>query len=201
MQKPMTNNSIEYINEIMEMIEVSGLSRRESTVREFNKIKSFLDSTAQRLCVEGNYPVQLVFTHGDFCPANMLLTSSGIRIIDWEGATLRSALFDFYSYFFYRPACRKVPISQLAFEINETLPFFISSLAKKAPEVSHDLLHFEKVYRWVYYIEQVCVELKRSMTYTQLNLIDSILRYIDAFNLYEEFIASNPTKSLSDVQT
>jgi hypothetical protein len=200
-EKPITRNAIEYINDTIEILEVSGFSRQESTVKEFNKIKSFIDSMAERFHLEGNYPVQLVFTHGDFCPANMLMTSSGIRVIDWEGAAIRSKLFDFYSYFFYRPACRKVPVIQAAFEINEALPFFISSLAKKAPEISHDLLHLEKVYRWLYYIEQICVELKRSMTYTQLNLVDCILRYIDAFNLYEELIVGRLTKSSSKVQT
>ena len=200
LQNPMAKNSIEYINEILRVLEVGRVSRQESSVKDFNKIKSFLDSMAQRLRVEGNCLVQLVFTHGDFCPANMLNAKHGIRVIDWEGATFRSALFDFYSYFFYRPACRKVPISQFAFEISEALPSFISSLEEKAPEIYHDLLHFEKVYRWVYYIEQVCVELKRSMTYTQLNLIDCILRYIDAFNLYEDLIAGNVDQLSSKAQ-
>jgi len=99
-QKPIAKNAIEYINDTIEILKVSRLSKQESSVREFNKIKSFLDSMVQRLRVEGSCLVQLVFTHGDFCPANMLITSSGIRVVDWEGATFRSALFDFYSYFF-----------------------------------------------------------------------------------------------------
>jgi len=202
LEKPITKNAIEYINDTMEILAVSGLSRHESTVKEYNKIKCFFDSMVERFHIEGNYPVQLVFTHGDFSPANMLITSCGIRIVDWEGATFRSVLFDFYTYFFHRPVSRNVPVSQVVTEINRALPFFISSLAKKAPEISHDLLRLEKVYRWVYYIEQVCVELKRSMTYTQLNLIDYVLRYIDSFNLYEELIAGNVEKlSSNKVQT
>jgi len=185
-QKPITKNSIEYINDTIKILEVSRLSKQNSTVREFDKIKSFIDSVVERLHVEGNCLVQLVFAHGDFCPANILITRSGIRVVDWEGATFRSVLFDFYSYFFYRPGCRNVPVSQVGFEINQALPFFISSIAKKAPEISHNLLNLEKVYRWMYYIEQVCVEVKREMTYTQLNLKDYIIRYIDAFNKYEE---------------
>ncbi|MDH3772120.1 MAG: aminoglycoside phosphotransferase family protein, partial [Nitrospirota bacterium] len=191
LQKPMTNNSIEYTKGIMEIIEVSGLSRRESTVREFNKIQSFLDSVLRRLRAEGNCDVQLVFTHGDFCPANMLNTRHGIRIIDWEGAKYRSALFDFYSYFFYRPVSRKVPVATLASELNEALPFFISNLDKKAPHISNNLIQLNNVYRWIYYIEQICKEVEREMTDKNLNILESILRYIEAFNRYEEIRADN----------
>ena len=53
-------------------------------------------------CLRGeeNRPVFLVLTHGDFCPANMVNTPHGIKIIDWEGVGNRSVLFDVYSYFF-----------------------------------------------------------------------------------------------------
>lgn len=190
-QKPMTNNSIEYIKEIMEIIEVSGLSRRESTVREFNKIQSFLDSVLRRLRVEGNCDVQLVFTHGDFCPANMLKTRHGIRIIDWESAKYRSALFDFYSYFFYRPVYMKIPGAQLVSEINEALPFVISSLAKKTPTISNSLRQFGKVYLWIYFIEEICKGVEREMTDRNLNIVEDILHYIEAFNRYEETLAGN----------
>jgi len=197
-QEPKAQNVREYIRDTIEILEISRLSGQKATESEFHKIKIFIDSVIERLCVEENYPVQLVFTHGDFCPANMLMTSTGIRVIDWEGAALRSALFDFYSYFFYRPVCRKVPVKQIVFEITKALPVFISSLGKKAPLISHELLYFGERYRWLYYVEQICVELKRSMTYTQLNLIDYILRYIDAFNLYEKLMEDH-AKSSSNV--
>jgi hypothetical protein len=170
----------------MEIIEVSGLSRRESTEREFNKIQSFLDSVIGRLRVEGNCDVQLVFTHGDFCPANMLNTRHGIRIIDWEGTKYRSALFDFYSYFFYRPVSMKIPVTQLVSEINEALPFVIASLAKKTPTIANSLRQFEKVYLWIYYIEEICQEVEREMTDKNLPMVEEILQYIEAFNRYEE---------------
>jgi len=190
-QKPMTNNSIEYTKEIMEIIEVSGLSRRESTVREFNTIRSFLDSVIKRLRVKGNCDVQLVFTHGDFCPANMLNTRHGIRLVDWESSKYRSALFDFYSYFFYRPVNRKIPVTQLVSEINEALPCVISSLAKKTPTIANSLRQLEKVYLWIYYIEEICKGVEREMTDKNLNIVEDILHYIEAFNRYEEIRAVN----------
>ena len=185
-QQPIAKNAVEYIHEIIEILEIGRLSRQESTAREFVKIKSFINSMIERLCIEGNYPVQLVFTHGDFIPANMLNTRHGIRIVDWEGAKYRSALFDFYSYFFYRPVGRNVPVDTVVSEINEALPFFISKLAEKAPDISNSLLNSEKVYRWLYYIEQVCRLVEREMSDTYLNILDYILRCIEAFNQYEE---------------
>ena len=194
-QPPITRNAVEYIHEIMEGLKVSRLSRQASSVREFNKIKSFLDSMVEHLCIEGNYPVQLVFTHGDFCPANMLNTRYGIMIIDWEGATYQSALFDFYSYFFYRSVCKKVPVDTLVSEINEALPFFISKLTRKAPDISNSLIRLEKVYRWIYYIEYVCHDVEREMTDENLNILGFILQEIETFNQYEEILSGNVDNS------
>ncbi len=139
-----------------------------------------------RLRIEGNCQVYIVFTHGDFCPANMLSTRKGIRIIDWEGSTYRSSLFDFYSYFFYRPVARKIPVNTIVSEINEALPFFISSLAKRAPDISNSLLSLEKTYRRLYYIERICMLVERETTDSNLDVMDYILRYIEVFNQYEE---------------
>ena len=190
-QPSIIKNAEEYINEIIEISEVGRLSGQKLKVREYDKIKRFVDSVVERLCAEGNYPVQLVFSHGDFCPANMLMTRHGIRIVDWESAMYRSTLFDFYSYFFYRPVCRNVPVDTIVSEINEALPFFISELAKKAPDISHSLLSLEKVYRWLYYLERICMLMEREITDTNLNIVDYISQYIDAFSRYEEILSGN----------
>jgi hypothetical protein len=167
------------------------LLSQELTATEFVKIKKFLDSTVERLRVEGNCPVYLVFTHGDFCPANMLNTPYGIRIIDWESADYRSALFDFYSYFFYRSVARKIPVTVLVSEINEAFPLFVSSLTKKAPGISQSIISLRDTYRWLYYIERICMLVDRKVTDKNLNILEDILRYIEAFNHYEEIIAAN----------
>ena len=197
LEEPISKDGLKYIHDTAEIVEISRLSGKQASERELHEISEFINLVTERFHATGNYPVQLVFTHGDFCPANMLATSTGIRVIDWEGAAFRSALFDFYSYFFYRPVSRKVPIRQVAFEINEALPLFISGLNKKVPLVAQDLLYLGERYRWLYYVEQICVELRRSMTYTQLNLIDYIFRYIEAFKLYEELMEDHEKKALS----
>jgi thiamine kinase-like enzyme len=143
----------------------------------------------ERVRGNGNIPVYLVFTHGDFCPANMLKTTRGLKCIDWESAKYRSALFDWYSYFFYRMVSSKHSVEKVASEINEGLPIFISELVMKMPEMAQNLSHFENVYRWVYYVEEVCKGLERERTDKNLNILADILGYIEAFTRYEEALA------------
>jgi hypothetical protein len=77
-------------------------------------------------------------------------------------------------------------VDQLVSEINEALPNVISNLAKKTPTISNSLRQFEKVYLWIYYIEEICQEVEREMTDKNLPMVEEILQYIEAFNRYEE---------------
>ncbi len=82
-------------------------------------------------------------------------------------------------------------MAALASELNEALPFFISNLEKNAPHISSSLIHHQNVYRWIYYIEQICKEVEREMTDKNLNILEDILGYIEAFSRYEEILALN----------
>ena len=181
----------EYVNGLVKDMNANTLSNHALPDKEFFAIKSFLDSFVERLRTGRNFPVYLVFTHGDFCPANMLRTKDGMKIIDWEGAGYRSALFDFYSYFFYRPVCRNVPVKTVALEVKEALPIVISKLAEKDSDLAGSLMQWEDTYRWMYYIEQVCQEVKREATDANLDILDFILRYIRVFSCFEEMPAVN----------
>jgi Phosphotransferase enzyme family len=197
-QQPVAKPAIDYIAEIMHVLKIDGLANVSSTRSEFFKTKPFLDSMVERLSAEVNCSIVLVFTHGDFIPDNMVITRRGIRLIDWEGAGYRSALFDFYSFFFYRAVCKDVPINTVASEINQALSFFISQLPRKDPDISASLIRLENVYRWVYYIEQLCGDLKRMLTDRNLNIGEFISRDIDAFCQYEDIFLSNKQVNVKD---
>ena len=191
-QPPMTVNLTEYVNDIIKNFEGSRLFRQDLGKidnKEIREIRKFFSSTIEQLNVGQNCPIYLVFTHGDFCSANILNTKHNIKILDWENATYRSALFDFYSYFFYRPYRRKISVDELVPEINETLPFLISKMSLKAPDISKSLVSLEKVYRLLYYIEAVCLDVKREMTDTNLDIMESIRISIDVFKNYEEVLS------------
>jgi hypothetical protein len=187
LRQPIKKNAIEYINDTIKILEVSRLSRKESTVKDFRKIKSFLDFMLEHFQLEGQCRIFLVFSHGDFCPENMMHTRHGIKIFDWESATYRSTLFDFYSYFFHRARTYKIPVHVLASEIKEALPIFISTIAKITSDISTSLSHLEDEYRRLYYIERICMLVEREMTDQNLNILkDHILRFIEIFSRYEE---------------
>ena len=190
-QEPKIRNAVEYSHEVMKILDVSRLSGQEATAKDFKKIKKMLKVMLDRLSEGEDVSIFLVFAHGDFCPANLVNTKQGIKMVDWEGASYRSALFDFYSYFFYRPVVYRVPIATVVWEVHEALPEFLSKLTQKAPEITESLVHKEAVYRRVYYIEQICRMVEREMTDTRPNMMDFILGSVKAFENYDEKCAIN----------
>ena len=71
----------------------------EQLAVSINKFSSAAGAQAQpladwaaRLC--GSTPLGVAMTHGDFQNANILVTETDLRIIDWETATERSQLYD-----------------------------------------------------------------------------------------------------------
>jgi len=185
-QSPITKNAIDYVNEIKSILLAGNFLRQGLDVQKIDKIWDFIHSMDERLHSEGNVSIFLVMTHGDFCPANMLNTRHGLRVVDWESATYRSALFDFYSYFFYRTVHQKLPLDKLSAEINVALPIFISKLNSTVPDIAGNLKSFEIIYRWLYYIERVYMLVERERYDTKHNIMDIILRFIEVFNCYEE---------------
>ena len=174
LQAPVTVHLTEYVHDITEKLEGYRLFRQESEIidnKGIREIKHFLSSTIEQLNTGRNCPVSLVFTHGDFCSANILNTKNNIKILDWEHATYRSALFDFYSYFFYRPYRNRISVHDLVLEINKALPFFISKLSLKSREISESISSQGNIYRLLYYIERVCMLLERAMTDTNLDVL------------------------------
>ena len=130
--------------------------------------------------------MQLVFTHGDFSPANMLNVDDGKVIVDWESAKERSPLFDFYSYFFHRPACRKIPIHNTIWEINEALSKMHSRSDKEVGRILIGLPELERVYRCLFYLEFIDRLAERLRTDTKLDIWGYIINYITVFYAYEE---------------
>ena len=187
-QKPKVTNVVMYMTDLKKRINASRLARQEYTGQEFRGISHFMDSMGTQPEIEEDYPLFLVFAHGDFVPANMLNTPHGMRMIDWEGAGYRSGLFDFYSYFFYRSACRNIPVNTLMSEVEKALPLFLTEVAQNAQDVSLSVGHAERVYRRTFYIEMLCRLIEREASDTNLNILHFISRYLEAFTRYEELL-------------
>jgi phosphotransferase family enzyme len=187
LQHPFVKKTEQYVSDLIRSLEATRVGGPVLPNRDSTKIKEFLHLIVDSLSPKGNVPLYHVFTHGDFCPENMLETQLGIKIFDWEGAKYRTALFDFYSYFFYRPF-KNVPIKNLVFEIDAALPYFISKLSDNLPEVARSISDFESLYRKTYYLERIGMLAEREMTEKRLNIWDHIFRFIEAFESYEQML-------------
>lgn len=187
-QEPKVTNAVTYVTALINNTNVTRFSKQNSTSGEGRRVTSFIESMVAHLGCEGDCHIFRVFSHGDFVPANMLNTPHGMKMIDWEGAGYRSALFDFYSYFFYRSASRNIPVSTMIVEVQKALPLFIAEVAKTAQDVSRSIRGMEKVYRWTFYLEMLCRLIERERSDKNLNVLNSISRYLEAFNDYEEML-------------
>ena len=187
-QRPVTKDLAVYLKELIGIIENGKLLKKNLDSKEANIFREFVHSIIERLNAEVNHKVLLVFSHGDFCPANFLNTKEGLRIVDWESTKYRSLLFDFYSYFFYRPVSPKLPVDKMFSEINEALPILVSRLSSRTPDVTGNLLALVMIYRHLYYIERLCMLVERDLTDNRLNMTDYIMRYIEAYKGYENII-------------
>lgn len=185
-RSPKTKDLQVYLGELRGILDGSKLLKNGPNLTESKILRSFVNATEERLNDEGHHPVNLVFTHGDFCPANFLGTNDGIKIVDWETATYRSLLFDFYSYFFYRVTSGRLPVDQVASEINEALPNFVSGLSLKAPDITKNVLASVNIYRRLFYLEYLSKLVERDLTDNRLNMTDYILLYIRAFREHEQ---------------
>jgi hypothetical protein len=198
-QPPININTIELTNEITKSLYATELFNNEHYLLEMKEILDFTDSIVERLRNKNNSSVYLMFTHGDFCPENMLKTKHGLQIFDWESAKYRSALFDFFSYFFYRPVQHNISVDKLVLEINTAFPFLISSLSLKVHDISNSLLPLVSVYRWIYYLERILMLVERKMTDTNIDIMKVICRYINAFSCYEKILADSPELTLRNI--
>jgi hypothetical protein len=186
LQAPLSMNLGEYVKKTIEALEDNRLSKQELDVRKVNTIKSFVESMTERLYLEGDCQVDLVFSHGDFSLVNILRTRDGIMVIDWESAGRRNTLFDLYNYFFTELYYERAT-TNLVSEINEAISSLQSLLALEAPDIARTLPSLAPMYRRLYYFERVFMLLERELSNKQL---DVILRSIEVFNRYEETIAS-----------
>ena len=187
-QPPKKINISDYLQKMLSTLKIDNLLTENSNAGDIDYVLSFIHSMKERLQSEGNISVLFVLTHGDFCPANMLSTKEGLKLLDWESATHRSALFDFYSYFFFRPLHQKLPVAELTQELNTGLSFYLSRLASISGEVLASVQLHEKTYRWLFYVERIWMLVERVKYDTKLNTQANIRRYIHVFNEYEELI-------------
>jgi hypothetical protein len=180
---------IDYLKKVQSTLKLEQLN--DSTRADpqiIGAIHNFLDQINRRFnALQNKSTVFSLISHGDFCPANMLNTKNGMRILDWESATYRSALFDFYSYFFFRPLHQNFSLKDLEKEIAIALQYLTDKIESMNPSLCINIKSNEMMYRWLFYIERISMLVEREKYDTKLNTARNIVRYIAAFERYENY--------------
>lgn len=145
--------------------------------KNIKSITGFIEFMMPRIYQKSSERIPLVFSHGDFSLANILQTENGIKVIDWEDASYRNPLYDLYNYFLTESYYKRTTKS-LQPEILKAIKPLQLRIIQKSPEVAASPGFFSDVYRWLYYLERLCVLLERELSPKVLEVVS---RSIDVF--------------------
>jgi len=170
-------------------------SQNELDSRKVNTIRGFVDSIIRKLHDGENHIIYLTFTHGDFGPRHVLVKKDRSVILDWEGAGIRSALYDLFDTFFER--LRNKPfIPEVLPEVNKAIIQLQRRLLQlpnlEFSQVAASLSHVS-TYRFVFYLERVSSVLQGEHKLSNQRL-DKILVIIQTFLQYENLTCTHASK-------
>jgi hypothetical protein len=178
-QPPQGFTVAEYVSSILN-IASEMVSKNSSDIGKSLYVGRFLDSIAEKLHSYKDCKVYTVLSHGDFGNNHVIKCGHGVKIIDWEYLAHRSILFDLYSCLFEQLFFnRKVP--DIVMQLHDAISLLQSNLSTKIPIITNDLVSLSEVYRWIFYIEQMCLGVEYSTT-----IMNGKLKWIDAFNRFEK---------------
>ena len=187
---PEVRRSIEYVEELIRL-NLSKLG--EPTVQDLDtvkvtKIKRFFDQTMDRLRLEGDRPIYLGWSHGDFSTHHVLMANhgSGPVLIDWERSGYRSVMYDLYDAFFKRLRQVGRADPEMVVTMKKAISQFRSHLVLHTSADCHALiasLDTAELYRCIYSIEKVCKSIGRNMTDRKL---ERIMTYLNVYTCYEQ---------------
>jgi len=119
-----------------------------------DSIRRFYDYVTGELVAHGDEEIYLVFVHGDFHLFNMFKTSSGLKLIDWEGIGEQSLMYDFYNYFFSHLWVGRGRGS-LVNEVEDAVRDMTERLEGTIAELALSLSDKSNLYRTLYYFERI----------------------------------------------
>ena len=177
LQPPQIVEIRDYANRLKSNLALhTNLIGREDS-KNIKSITRFIEFMIPAIYQKNSGRIPLVFSHGDFSLANILKTKNGIKVIDWEDASYRNPLYDLYNYFLTESYYKRSTKS-LRPEISEAIKSLQSRIIQKSPEVAACPGFFSDVYRWLYYLERLCVLLERELSPKVLEVVS---RSVDVF--------------------
>jgi hypothetical protein len=103
-------------------------------------------------------------------------------VIDWESIALRSILFDLYNFFLTELYYDRVS-TNLVSETRMAIIGLQKKLYSENNETAIDLIELAEIYRWLFYIERICMLLKRDLNNKSMEVI---CRSINIFLKFEK---------------
>jgi hypothetical protein len=182
LKRPLFVKTKDYVHRTAKILSDPKLKTKEINNSRLTLILNFISNLKEQICNEGNFKIPLVFSHGDFSLVNILKTKTGIKVIDWEAASIRNPLNDLYNYFFTELYYKRA-VNGLAQDVENAILILQKRLCVRAPELWKNLVELSEFYRRLYYLERICLLLERKLTD---KVIDVILRSIEIFKYYEK---------------
>ena len=162
------------------------LNRRCAEPQKLDSFYQFIQSIIAKLAARESQAVYLVFSHGDFSLRNMLITQSGLKILDWETTASRSILFDLYNFFLTELYYQRVS-TNLVGEIKEAIRSLQAYVIADNSVIANHFVEFAELYRLLYYVERIALLLERGPTDKIFNVI---FRSIEVFENFEQNVVA-----------
>lgn len=143
-----------------EFIKTDYLSSLETIYPDLIEIKRFYADVCDDLKICADRSIIKCYSHGDFSLENIIFSRCDVKVIDWEGAESRSALNDFFNYFFTEMYYQRLDTSPdiLDSARQKLLDHLDDELVKENIQSGHDL------YRKIFYLERIKTILERNLT-------------------------------------
>jgi hypothetical protein len=144
----------------------------------------FVQPIVARLVAREGQAVCLVFSHGDFSLRNMLMTQSGLKILDWETTANRSILFDLYNFFLTELYYQRVSTNLIG-EVDEAIRNLQARVIAHNSVIANHFVEFAELYRLLYYVERIAMLLER---HPDDKIFNVIFRSIEVFENFEQSV-------------
>ena len=140
----------------------------------------FIDSILSSLDTTRDVTVFTAFSHGDFGLVNVVEDSRRLFVIDWESASYRTVLNDFFNSLFVECYYARVTLGEMNCALDSMVDALAENLGSSAGLAESIRLH-AVVYRKLYYLERLALLLGRAPSESATRVIER------SIGLFEDF--------------
>lgn len=182
-ESPVEINLSDYIDKESSKIKYDRLKNYDA--KGVAKIKQYVLNIVNFLDSKNDFKIYTAVSHGDFNFKNIIVTTAGTKLIDWELIMNRSILHDFFNFYFSFLRNNLIQ-KDLGNEIQNSFQLIYKNCNLNSYNPCLNLNDFFKTYRYLYYFERICSLFKFRALIHPKNKIRNLFRNIDAFQRFEK---------------